>query len=60
MPSLRQKGLIDKRASSYKVLARGKLDKALTVEAADFSLPAVKMIVLTGGKVVKIKKSAAE
>ena len=38
----------------------GKLDKALTVEAADFSLPAVKMIVLTGGKVVKIKKSAAE
>lgn len=60
LPSLRQKGLIDKRASSYKVLARGKLDKALTVEAADFSLPAVKMIVLTGGKVVKIKKSAAE
>ena len=60
LPSLRQKGLIDKRASSYKVLARGKLDKALTVEAADFSLPAVKMIVLTGGKVVKIKKSAAD
>lgn len=42
--------------SAVKVLARGSLDKALTVEAADFSLPAVKMIVITGGKVVKLKK----
>ena len=56
LESLKAKGLVDRKASSCKVLARGKLDKALTVEAADFSLPAVKMIVLTGGKVVKLKK----
>ncbi|MDE6869283.1 MAG: uL15 family ribosomal protein [Clostridia bacterium] len=37
-----------------KVLARGTLDKRLTVEADDFSLQAVKMIVLTGGKAVKV------
>ena len=39
-----------------KILGRGSLDKALIVEAADFSLSAVKMIVLTGGKVIRLKK----
>ena len=56
LASLKARGLIDKRAAAYKVLARGTLDKSLTVEAFDFSLPAVKMIVLTGGKVVRLKK----
>ena len=60
LESLKAKGLIDRKAVSCKVLARGKLDKALTVEAADFSLPAVKMIVLTGGKVVKVKRESAK
>ncbi|MDE5654929.1 MAG: uL15 family ribosomal protein, partial [Clostridia bacterium] len=36
-----------------KVLARGTLDKRLIVEADDFSLQAVKMIVLIGGKAIK-------
>ena len=44
-----------KKVTYLKVLARGKLDKALTVEADDFSPQAVKMIVLTGGKVIRTK-----
>ena len=50
---------IRKRIKGYnkvtyiKVLARGTLDKRLTVEADDFSLQAVKMIALLGGRVVK-------
>lgn len=59
LASLKEKGLIDKKASACKVLARGMLDKSLTVEAVDFSLPAVKMIALTGGKVVRIRKDRA-
>lgn len=58
LQSLKQKGLIDKRAVGCKILARGALDKALTVEATDFSLAAVKMIALTGGKVVRIKNGS--
>lgn len=53
-------GEIKKRVSGFsgkvtylKVLARGTLDKKLTVEADNFSLQAVKMIVLTGGKAIK-------
>lgn len=57
LASLKEKGLIDRKTASYKVLARGSLDKSLTIEANDFSLPAVKMIALTGGKVVKIRKN---
>ena len=56
LASLKEKGLIDKKASACKILARGTLDKSLTVEATDFSLPAVKMIALTGGKVVRIRR----
>ena len=57
LESLKAKGLIDKKSAACKVLARGMLDKSLIVEATDFSLPAVKMIVLTGGKVIKLKKN---
>ena len=56
LASLKARGLIDKKAAAFKVLARGTLDKSLTVEASDFSLSAVKMIVLTGGRVVRLKK----
>lgn len=44
---------LNKRAVCVKVLARGTLSKALYVEADDFSLGAVKMIVLAGGKVYR-------
>ena len=56
LAALQAKGLVEKKTTAYKVLARGSLDKSLIIEANDFSLPAVKMIALTGGKVVKIKK----
>ena len=57
LAALQAKGLVDKKATAYKVLARGSLDKSLTIEANAFSLPAVKMIALTGGRVVKIRKA---
>lgn len=43
----------DKKVTYLKVLARGALDKKLTVTADAFSLQAAKMILLTGGKVIK-------
>lgn len=48
----RAKGF-NQKTTYVKVLARGVLDKPLTVEADAFSLQAVKMIVLTGGKAIK-------
>ncbi len=58
--SMKDKKLIDKKAKSVKVLARGVLDKPLKVRAAEFSVPAIEMILLTGGHAMhveyKIKK----
>lgn len=45
-----------KNVTYIKVLARGKLDKPLIVVADDFSLEAVKMIVLTGGRAICTKR----
>lgn len=53
--NLRAKGLIPKKANYVKVLARGTLDKALTVKAQEYSADAVKMIVLVGGTAIRIK-----
>ncbi|MDE5548554.1 MAG: uL15 family ribosomal protein [Clostridia bacterium] len=44
---------LNKSATWVKVLARGRLSKALVVEADDFSLDAIKMIVLAGGTVYR-------
>ena len=55
LASLKAKGLIDKKAKSLKILARGTINKPLVVKAGDFSDTAVKMIVLTGGNAVKVK-----
>ena len=41
----------DEKMTFCKVLARGKLDKAITVELDDYSIQAIKMILVTGGKV---------
>ena len=46
----------NKKATYVKVLARGVLTKTLEVEADDFSLDAVKMIALLGGKIYRTKK----
>ncbi len=44
---------VAKNLTYIKVLARGTLDKPLIVVADDFSLEAVKMIVLTGGRAIR-------
>lgn len=46
-----------KKATAVKVLARGRLDKKLTVIADSYSIQAAKMILLTGGNAVKKKNS---
>ncbi len=51
--ALVKKGLINRNTRHIKVLARGTLDKSLTVEANQFSSDAVKMIILTGGNAVR-------
>ena len=53
--NLREKGLIPKDVTVIKVLAKGTINKPLIVEADDFSLGAVKMIVLTGGRAIRRK-----
>lgn len=55
LATLRAKGILNPKADGVKVLARGVLDKPLIVEADDFSMDAVKMILLTGGKVRRIR-----
>ena len=55
LDSLIEKGLVPSKAGHIKVLARGELDKKLHVVANDYSLQAIKMIVLVGGTVKKIK-----
>ncbi len=51
---LKNKSLIPYDTGYVKVLARGIIDKPLFVYANDFSLSAVKMIALAGGKSVKV------
>jgi len=55
LDSLIEKKLVSPKAGYVKVLARGVLDKKLTVDLHDYSLQAVKMIVLMGGYAKKIK-----
>ena len=46
----------DQKVTYVKVLARGVLDKALTIEADDYSCDAVSKISLAGGTVLRTKK----
>ncbi len=54
MQSLQEKNLIGKNVNYLKILARGNLDKPLIVEANEFSIDAIKMILLVGGTVIRI------
>ena len=54
LASLKEKGLIDPKSKYVKVLAAGIINKPLIVKAQEFSETAIKMIVLTGGKVIKV------
>jgi hypothetical protein len=49
---LKERGLVPMSACYVKVLARGVIDKPLTVRAQGFSANAVKMITLTGGTAI--------
>lgn len=55
--SLKAKGLLPKNVGFVKILARGRLDKPLTVLAQDFSTAAIKMILLTGGTPIRTHSS---
>ena len=50
LQALQSKKLVSRKDTAIKVLARGSLDKSLTVVADAFSADAVKMIVLMGGQ----------
>ncbi len=52
--AMKDKKVIDRRAKSVKVLARGSLDKKLTILASEFSSIAIEMITLTGGQAVRV------
>lgn len=51
---LKEMSLIPYDTAYIKVLARGIIDKPLSVYANDFSLSAIKMIALTGGESVRV------
>ncbi len=53
--SLKEKGLIPKNALWIKIEGEGVIDKALDVYANRFSLTAVKMIALTGGRATQAR-----
>ena len=55
LEKLIEKKLVPSKTGYVKVLARGVLDKKLTVDLNDYSLQAVKMIVLVGGHAKRIK-----
>jgi len=56
LQSLKEKRLISRNAKAVKILARGTLDKPLTVIAQDFSTAAIKMITLTGGHAMIVER----
>jgi hypothetical protein len=60
LDALVNKGLLSKNTSSFKVLARGEINKPITVISDDFSVQAVKMIVMTGGKVIVRKEDRVQ
>jgi hypothetical protein len=55
LDALKQKGLVSQKIKRIKILADGELTKPLTVKAHSFSIQAIKMIELTGGKVIKLR-----
>ena len=51
---MKKKRIVSQDTLSVKVLARGRIDKPLSVKANAFSLSAVKMIALSGGEAIKV------
>lgn len=55
--SLKEKKLVPSNVGFVKILARGTIDKPLTVLAQDFSAAALKMLLLTGGTPIRTHAS---
>ena len=53
LAALKEKKLVPSDIGRIKILARGSMTKQMTIEADDFSVQAIKMIVLTGGEAVE-------
>ena len=53
--ALKRKHLIPQKADYVKILARGKLNKPLLIEAHDFSRSAEEMLKAVGGEAIRIK-----
>ena len=51
---LKAKKLVPANSKQVKLLARGTLDKKLFIELQDYSIEAVKMVIVTGGTVKKV------
>ena len=58
--TLRKRGLVKEEHNRVKIIGGGTLTKSLKVYADEYSLTAVKMIVLLGGKVVKLVEETLE
>ena len=56
LEKLKKAGLVSDECTGYTVTAGQRLTKPLIIVANDFTLPAVKMITLTGGRAIKINK----
>ena len=57
---LKKKSLVPYDTNYIKVLARGAIDKPLHVYANEFSLSAVKMILLSGGEAIRVISEKAD
>jgi ribosomal protein L15 len=57
---LKKKSLVPYDTNYIKVLARGAIDKPLHVFANEFSLSAVKMILLSGGEAIRVISEKAD
>ena len=55
LPALIARKLVPSSTGHVKVCARGQIDKPLTIKANDFSVIAIKMILLLGGHAIKVK-----
>ena len=55
LDALKAKKLVSKKTQRVKILADGILNKSFTVYAEQFSVQAIKMITLTGGKAIQKK-----
>ncbi len=56
LEKLKKVGLVSEECTGYTVTAGHRLTKPLIIVANDFTLPAVKMITLTGGRAIKLNK----